>query len=153
MCYCHDRTFSEVDTKPMVKVETKDPDEESRPGCKVVEAVASAAGMKRKQPEDVEAAAVASVEDNPVIVHKKFRKSQSRWPGTSSHQKDLTLEQFTDIVLASEGIRAKAANGNPEGEHRAMVANIMSNKDLTVEVKPAPLSVKPVVLSPRYPNG
>ena len=33
-----------------------------------------------------------------------------------------------------------------------MVANIMNNKDLTVEVKPA-AKVKPVVLSPRYPNG
>ena len=149
MCYCYDGTF----TEPMVKLETKDPlDEPSRPSC--MEAAASA-GMKRKQPEDVEAEPRgASVEeDNPVIVHKKFRKSQSRWPGgTGGHQKDLTLEQFTDIVLASEGIRAKAG-ANPEGEHRAMVANIMSNKDLTVEVKPAPLSVKPVVLSPRYPNG
>ena len=28
----------------------------------------------------------------------------------------------------------------------------MNNKDLTVEVKPA-AKVKPVVLSPRYPNG
>ena len=102
------------------------------------------AGMKRKP----EVEATASVGDDLVIVHKKFRKSP-RWP--MGGQKDLTLEQFTDIVLASEGIRAKAAN--PEGEHRAMVANIMSNKDLTVEVKPAPLSVKPVVLSPRYPNG
>jgi len=35
--------------------------------------------------------------------------------------------------------------------HNAMVANIMNNKDLTVEVKP--INVKPVVLSPRHPNG
>jgi hypothetical protein len=35
--------------------------------------------------------------------------------------------------------------------HNAMVANIMNNKDLTVEVKP--MNVKPVVLSPRFPNG
>ena len=32
-----------------------------------------------------------------------------------------------------------------------MVANILQNKDLTVEVKP--LRVKPVVLSPRHPEG
>ena len=35
--------------------------------------------------------------------------------------------------------------------HNAMVANIMNNKDLTVEVKP--IHVKPVVLSPRHPHG
>lgn len=35
--------------------------------------------------------------------------------------------------------------------HNAMVANIMNNKDLTVEVKP--MRVKPIVLSPRHPHG
>ena len=35
--------------------------------------------------------------------------------------------------------------------HNAMVANIMNNKDLIVEVKP--MCVKPVVLSPRHPYG
>jgi hypothetical protein len=33
----------------------------------------------------------------------------------------------------------------------AMVANILQNKDLTVEVKP--LRVKPVVLAPRHPES
>ena len=130
-------------TKAMVQEETTDTFVEDAKSIKVE------AGLKRK-PEDDETAAAEA--DSPVIVHKKFRKSPGGWP-TATTQKDLTLEQFTDIVLASEGIRAKVAANNPEGEHRAMVANIMSNKDLTVEVKPAPPSVKPVVLSPRYPNG
>lgn len=101
-----------------------------------------------------------------VVVHKKFRKDKVPAVVTSSNhhsnwwtsaavvnrEKDLTLEQFTDIVLASEGMSAGKHSLTPEGEHKAMVANIMNNKDLTVEVKPA-AKVKPVVLSPRYPNG
>jgi hypothetical protein len=35
--------------------------------------------------------------------------------------------------------------------HDAMVANILQNKDLTVEVKP--LRVKSVVLAPRHPES
>lgn len=95
----------------------------------------------------------------------------------------MTLEQFTDIVLASEGMTLnnnnectnsslglgyEAATPNPkiggitqlvpechspskeEMEKKAMVATILQNKDLTVEVKTA--KSKPVVLSPRENN-
>lgn len=94
----------------------------------------------------------------------------------------MTLEQFTDIVLASEGmtlnnnectnsslgIGSGGATPNPniggisklvsecnspskeEMEKKAMVATILQNKDLTVEVKTA--KSKPVVLSPRENN-
>ena len=64
----------------------------------------------------------------------------------------MTLEQFTDIVLASEGVTATSAVNNnnfkeeiteenedkeAEMEKNAMVATILQNKDLTVEVKTA----------------
>merc|ERR1719412_1980472 len=94
----------------------------------------------------------------------------------------MTLEQYTDIVLASEGmtlnnnectnsslgIGSGGATPNPniggisklvsecnspskeEMEKKAMVATILQNKDLTVEVKTA--KSKPVVLSPRENN-
>lgn len=62
----------------------------------------------------------------------------------------MTLEQFTDIVLASEGMTLNNNNEEEEKEElekKAMVATILQNKDLTVEVKTA--KSKPVVLSPR----
>merc|ERR1719282_1437287 len=97
----------------------------------------------------------------------------------------MTLEQFTDIVLASEGMTlnnnnecTNSSNGlgsahgaatpttnitvnggidklasvcsspsKEEMEKKAMVATILQNKDLTVEVKTA--KSKPIVLSPR----
>jgi len=104
----------------------------------------------------------------------------------------MTLEQFTDIVLASEGMTMNNINNNTECtnssstglgsahggatpktnltlnggieklvsecispskeemEKKAMVATILQNKDLTVEVKTA--KSKPVVLSPRENN-
>jgi len=100
----------------------------------------------------------------------------------------MTLEQFTDIVLASEGMTlnnnnecTNSSNGlgsahgaatpttnitvnggidkltsvcsspsKEEMEKKAMVATILQNKDLTVEVKTA--KSKPVVLSPRENN-
>jgi hypothetical protein len=81
---------------------------------------------------------------------------------TSSESNTMTLEQFTDIVLASEGMTSlKAANNNKantimetnnnDEEKNAMVATILQNKDLTVEVKSA--KSKPVVLSPRQPEN
>merc|ERR1712110_512474 len=96
----------------------------------------------------------------------------------------MTLEQFTDIVLASEGMTLNNNNectnsslglgsggatpspniggitklvsecnspSKEEIEKKAMVATILQNKDLTVEVKTA--KSKPVVLSPRENNG
>ena len=54
----------------------------------------------------------------------------------------MTLEQFTDIVLASEGVTTVNNNNfkeekEAEMEKNAMVATILQNKDLTVEVKTA----------------
>ena len=71
----------------------------------------------------------------------------------------MTLEQFTDIVLASEGMTVnnnnieveESAKEKEEWEKKAMVATILQNKDLTVEVKTA--KSKPVVLSPRDKAG
>ena len=64
-----------------------------------------------------------------VVVHKKFRKDKMPAVVTSSNhhsnwwtsaavvnrEKDLTLEQFTDIVLASEGMSAGKHSLTPEG--------------------------------------
>ena len=64
-----------------------------------------------------------------VVVHKKFRKDKVPAVVTSSNhhsswwtsaavvnrEKDLTLEQFTDIVLASEGMSAGKHSLTPEG--------------------------------------
>ena len=107
-------------------------------------------GAKKRQSQD---------QDNdgqqPVIIHKKFRKVEAKQAKSGT-----TLEQFTDIVLASEGMavgekESKSNHNNNNNvdydQHQAMVANILNNKDLTVEVKP--VKIKPVVLSPRYPNG
>lgn len=68
---------------------------------------------------------------------------------TTSESNTMTLEQFTDIVLASEGMTINNNNkeDQEEREKKAMVATILQNKDLTVEVKSA--KSKPVVLSPR----
>ena len=51
----------------------------------------------------------------------------------------MTLEQFTDLVLASEGVTVNNNNikEKEEMEKNAMVATILQNKDLTVEVKTA----------------
>lgn len=67
----------------------------------------------------------------------------------TSESNTMTLEQFTDIVLASEGMTLNNNNkeDQEEQEKKAMVATILQNKDLTVEVKSA--KSKPVVLSPR----
>lgn len=86
---------------------------------------------------------------------------------SSETSNTMTMEQFADIVLASEGMTLN--NNNDSGvsaagsagetassivltakeelEKKAMVATILQNKDLTVEVKTA--KSKPVVLSPR----
>ena len=71
---------------------------------------------------------------------------------TASESNTMTLEQFTDIVLASEGMTLNNNNKadqelQEEREKKAMVATILQNKDLTVEVKSS--KSKPVVLSPR----
>jgi len=72
---------------------------------------------------------------------------------TTSESNTMTLEQFTDIVLASEGMTLMNNNNKvdqelqEEREKKAMVATILQNKDLTVEVKSS--KSKPVVLSPR----
>ncbi len=108
-----------------------------------------------------------SHEENSVTEKPEYSASESN---------TMTLEQFTDIVLASEGMISKEAKENnnnvevvkrepetvesetrpksPEAaknkEHSAMVATILQNKDLTVEVKKTGKS-KPVVLTPRQP--
>ena len=89
-------------------------------------------------------------------------KSETPAPTTceelsSETSNTMTLEQFTDIVLASEGMTLNNNNNSindeekEELEKKAMVATILQNKDLTVEVKT--YKSKPVVLSPRENNA
>ncbi len=88
-------------------------------------------------------------------------KSETPAPTTceelsSETSNTMTLEQFTDIVLASEGMTLNNNNSindeeKEELEKKAMVATILQNKDLTVEVKT--YKSKPVVLSPRENNA
>ena len=75
--------------------------------------------------------------DNAMMVSSTHPKSRNR--GCNNGVK---LEQFDN------GYNNNIVDSTT---HNAMVANIMNNKDLTVEVKP--INVKPVVLSPRHPNG
>jgi hypothetical protein len=77
--------------------------------------------------------------DNPNILPSNMKKS----PNNISC--NVKLEQFDN------GYNNCNNNILDSTTHNAMVANIMNNKDLTVEVKP--MNVKPVVLSPRYLNG
>ena len=74
--------------------------------------------------------------DNAMIVSSTHPKSRN------SGCNGVKLEQFDN------GYNNNIVDSTT---HNAMVANIMNNKDLTVEVKP--INVKPVVLSPRHPNG
>merc|ERR1712226_1595515 len=102
--------------------------------------------------------------DKEVYKKKKLRILEKEQEETSDLElsdqtsNTMTLEQFTDIVLASEGVTSTSVNNNnfkeeiiedkeAEMEKNAMVATILQNKDLTVEVKTA--KSKPIVLSPR----
>lgn len=83
---------------------------------------------------------------------KSESKSMEELTGSESNN-TMTLEQFTDIVLASEGMTVNNNNNDvskKNEEKNAMVATILQNKDLTVEVKTT--KSKPVVLSPRENN-
>ncbi len=60
-------------------------------------------------------------------------------------------EDETSCEQQSGGSSNNNNNSIVDVRHNAMVANILQNKDLTVEVKP--VRVKPVVLSPRHPDG
>ena len=75
----------------------------------------------------------------PKLISSKALKTS---PGTLSCS--VKLEQ----IEANYGCNNNILDTNA---HTAMVANIMNNKDLTVEVKP--MNVKPIVLSPRHPHG
>ena len=96
--------------------------------------------------------------DKEVYKKKKLRILEKEQEETSDLElsdqtsNTMTLEQFTDIVLASEGVTATSAVNNnnfkeeimeenedkeAEMEKNAMVATILQNKDLTVEVKTA----------------
>lgn len=94
-------------------------------------------------------------DNNGVIKPEEEPPSTSGGDTTSvSESNTMTLEQFTDIVLASEGMTLNNNNKavdqelqEAEREKKAMVATILQNKDLTVEVKSS--KSKPVVLSPR----
>merc|ERR1712226_1624846 len=102
--------------------------------------------------------------DKEVYKKKKLRILEKEQEETSDLElsdqtsNTMTLEQFTDIVLASEGVTSTSVINNnfkeeiiedkeAEMEKNAMVATILQNKDLTVEVKTA--KSKPIVLSPR----
>ena len=96
--------------------------------------------------------------DKEVYKKKKLRILEKEQEETSDLElsdqtsNTMTLEQFTDIVLASEGVTSTSVNNNnfkeeiiednaedkeAEMEKNAMVATILQNKDLTVEVKTA----------------
>ena len=95
--------------------------------------------------------------DKEVYKKKKLRILEKEQEETSDLERSdqtsntMTLEQFTDIVLASEGVTSTSVNNNnfkeeieenaedkeAEMEKNAMVATILQNKDLTVEVKTA----------------
>ena len=76
-----------------------------------------------------------ALSDNSMVISSTLQKPQKSSNG-------VKLEQFDN------GYNNNIVDSTT---HNAMVANIMNNKDLTVEVKP--INVKPVVLSPRHPNG
>ena len=63
----------------------------------------------------------------------------------------MLKDEDIQMVETSSGITNNNNNNIVDARHHAMVANILLNKDLTVEVKP--VRVKPVVLAPRHPEG
>lgn len=95
-------------------------------------------------------------------VTKTSSNSNKKNKSKEDDNNTMTLEQFTDIVLASEGLaveeKAKVKkemeeeNNNSKSKTESVVANLMqNNNDLIVEVKPT--KAKPVVLSPRQQPG
>ena len=103
--------------------------------------------------------------DKEVYKKKKLRILEKEQEETSDLElsdqtsNTMTLEQFTDIVLASEGVTSTSVNNNnfkeeiiedkeAEMEKNAMVATILQNKDLTVEVKTA--KSKPIGMFSHY---
>lgn len=114
---------------------------------------------KKKKMLMIKSASVNHLEEDSIEVPVVAASELS-----SETSNTMTMEQFADIVLASEGMTLN--NNNDSGvsvaagetassemtakeelEKKAMVATILQNKDLTVEVKTA--KSKPVVLSPR----
>lgn len=152
-------------------------------GCPPVKKTNKVIKVKKKKTKLVESdetqtnkegEATKTEESNKNNNNKEVDEEEDSKSYEVSETNTMTLEQFTDIVLASEGMTVaekgtkeepKSSNSKKEVEvpsptnnnnlekkhHNEMVANILQNKDLTVEVKP--VRVKPVVLSPRQPAG